>query len=50
MGPPVWMIQVPGPVPGSDEAYSASFILHDARGTVKPIRDFRASRTGMAGG
>ncbi len=42
VGQPAWMIQVPGPVPGFDEAYFTSFILHDARGAMQPIRDFRA--------
>ncbi len=41
-GEPAWMIQVPGPVPGFDEAYFASFTLHDARGAMQPIHDFRA--------
>ncbi len=41
-GQPAWMIQLPGPVPGFDEAYFASFTLHDARGAMQPLRDFRA--------
>ncbi len=39
---PAWMIQIPGPVPGFDEAYFGTITLRDARGPMQPIRDFRA--------
>lgn len=39
---PAWMIQLPGPVPGWDEAYFTAMILHDDKGDLLPIRDYRA--------
>lgn len=39
---PAWMIQIPGPVPGFDEAYFGAVTLRDARGPMRPVRDFRA--------
>ena len=39
---PAWMIQIPGPVPRFDEAYFGTITLRDARGPIRPLRDFRA--------
>ena len=46
-GDPAWMIQLHGPVPGWDEAYFTRMTLHDDRGELEPIRDFRALSDGQ---